>query len=133
MKRSAIRRTKHDRRAVRASLDHDRQYRKALREVEFSAQVKARASAKGGHRCQAQLEGCAGQVDAHHHRRLKSQGGDGTEENDLPCCLSCHALIHKWVEWSQRHGLIVKSYSDPAAVSVARGCPLDCTVDHAGQ
>ena len=65
-----------------------------------------------------------------HHRKLRSQGGQGTVENGVTLCAACHAWVHANVAAAQASGLIVPSWADPEVTPVLtwRG-PMILTVD----
>lgn len=86
-----------------------------------------------GHHCWARLPGCTGEIEEYHHRKLRSQGGDGRPANCLPCCSNCHRSIHDRPRFAHRHGLIVKSNRDPEAIDAYGGCDYTCITDHAVQ
>lgn len=48
-----------------------------------------------------------------HHRKRRSQGGDGFWGNMIELPSDVHALVHENPEVAYRHGLLVKSYDDP--------------------
>lgn len=63
-----------------------------------------------------------------HHRKLRSQGGLDTWDNQVGICHDCHTLgagaIHRNVERSYAEGWLVESWKDPATVALdyhARG------------
>jgi hypothetical protein len=70
---------------------------------------------------------CSASNAQEHHRRLRSQGGhDGPT---VPLCLACHIpIVHANPDWSNRHGLILRTGDDPSVL--VTGCPLDCRTDH---
>ena len=53
-----------------------------------------------------------------HHRKLRSQGGDDSPENLLEVSPEMHHLIHQNPAVAYRHGLLVKSFDDPALIEV---------------
>jgi hypothetical protein len=101
--------------------------------IEFDDDTRRLAERRAGHRCEVGLFGCGHNVGQYHHRRMKSQGGTGTLANCVACCLRCHAAIHANPDWAYRHGLLVRSWADPADVPVTAGCGLACQQDHASQ
>jgi hypothetical protein len=76
--------------------------------------------------CVLLLEGCTYSASHSHHRRLRSQGGHAGPTVDL--CGHCHHLCHHNVDWSHRHGLILRTGDDPSVL--VTGCSLDCRTDH---
>lgn len=69
-------------------------------------------------RCQAGLDGCRGDGQVVHHRKLRSQGGDNSEANLVLLCTSCHEWAHREVAQAVAIGLIVRGWADPATVSL---------------
>lgn len=61
---------------------------------------------------------CSGQAVHSHHRKMRSQGGEGGEENRLRVCLECHSEIHAHPEKAYNLGQLVKSWQDPGDVPV---------------
>lgn len=97
---------------------------------EFSPEVRAVVARRSLGLCEAQEASCWGKATMLHHILRRSQGGEGTAENALAVCARDHDLIHRNVEWSLRHGFLVRSEGRPDAANVIRGCPLACAVDH---
>lgn len=98
--------------------------------VAFPEKVKNEVARRYRMRCALGLPGCSGLIQEFHHRRLRSQGGLGLEENCLPLCLHCHGTAHSRRDWAHRHGIIVSSQRDPAEVGVYTRCDLDCLEEH---
>lgn len=73
---------------------------------------------------------CTAPMFAFHHRRLRSQGGPGSLENCLGLCLNHHILVHNRVDWSYRHGLLVRSSRNPRDIVGFLLCPVDCEINH---
>lgn len=94
--------------------------------VEFSYSVRNKMTARYGKCCAM----CKKPVEEFHHRKLRSQGGLGTEANCLPLCSRHHKMIHNNVAWSYRHGLLVKSTDNPESVEVFPDCSLKCDMQH---
>jgi hypothetical protein len=69
-------------------------------------------------------------AEAMHHRLLRSQGGQNTVENLLHVSHETHRLIHDQPSWAYRHGLLLRSWQDPAVYLPHVGCPLGCPLDH---
>jgi hypothetical protein len=80
--------------------------------------------------CALFLPGCWTWAQCEHHRRRKGQQGSDEPWNLLPVCHHCHNGdgIHQHVDWSNRHGLILRTGDDPSVL--VTGCPLDCRTDH---
>lgn len=98
---------------------------------DFSQRTKTRAASHAGFRCRLGLPGCRGHIEEFHHRKKRSQGGDGQLENCLPLCGYCHHVIHRVeVDWAYRHGLLVRRNADPARIGAYTACDVDCPVDH---
>jgi len=53
-----------------------------------------------------------------HHRKMRSQGGGGHPANILKVSPELHSMIHAHPEVAYRHGLLVKSFDDPALIDV---------------
>ncbi len=51
-----------------------------------------------------------------HHRKLRSHGGDDSYGNLIDLPMELHYLVHANPELAYQHGLLVKSYDDPAAI-----------------
>lgn len=51
-----------------------------------------------------------------HHRKLRSHGGDDSYGNLIDLPMELHGLVHANPELAYQHGLLVKSYDDPAAI-----------------
>lgn len=51
-----------------------------------------------------------------HHRKRRSQGGDDSYGNLLELAPEVHELVHRNPEVAYKHGLLVHSYDDPAAI-----------------
>lgn len=100
--------------------------------IEFRGAEKAAIERRSGGRCEVGGPHCTGKARVIHHRHLRGLPlGIGTRENGLHLCPSCHSpLVHLWVGWSYRHGLMVRRGVDPATIPVFTGCPLECTIDH---
>lgn len=98
---------------------------------EFSRKTRAAILTRDLHRCvrcgRYLAEG------AHlHHRKLRSQGGEGAVENGVSLDSLCHAWVHEKVGAATALGLIVPSWADPEVTPVLgwRG-PMLLTVDGA--
>jgi hypothetical protein len=53
-----------------------------------------------------------------HHRKMRSQGGGGQPSNILKVSPELHGMIHAHPEVAYKHGLLVKSFDDPAHIEV---------------
>lgn len=53
-----------------------------------------------------------------HHRKLRSQLGEGTVENAATLCAGCHAWVHANVEAAKVSGFIVPSWADPEVTPI---------------
>lgn len=95
--------------------------------TDFSDDTKGYVRYRAGHRC----EMCRQRpIAAFHHRKLRRHG-DNTPENCLGLCDTCHHLIHNdRIEWAYRHGFLLRSWQDPAAVGVWFRCTSHCFLDH---
>lgn len=89
-------------------------------------------------RCEAQIPGVCTMRNEHaHHRRMRSQRGRTDLDNLIALCNRCHWVIHNpppaaAERWAYRHGLLVPSWLDPAAVPTIVGHELTCPIDHVG-
>lgn len=64
--------------------------------------------------CEAMIPGvCTGYVQHLHHRKMRSQGGEHTEENLLAVCSACHTAIHNSGAWSYQRELLVHAWAEP--------------------
>lgn len=65
--------------------------------------------------CAAPLHPTDGGYEAaHHHRQLRTRGGNDGPENALLCHHQCHAAIHSRPKRSLDLGHMVASWDDPA-------------------
>ena len=48
----------------------------------------------------------------YHHRKMRSQGGEHSEENGLWACRSCHSYIHLNPAWSYERGLLIHGWDE---------------------
>jgi hypothetical protein len=53
-----------------------------------------------------------------HHRKMRSQGGGGHPANIMKISPELHGMIHAHPAVAYKHGLLVKSYADPAEIPV---------------
>lgn len=73
-------------------------------EREAHRQVDIRSSGL----CEAHIPAvCTRWADHHHHRRLRSQGGETTAGNLLAVCSSCHSYAHRHPAWAESCSLII--------------------------
>jgi hypothetical protein len=95
--------------------------------ADFSDDTKGHARRRQGGMCQM----CrALPVAQFHHRKLRRHG-DNSPENCLALCVKCHHDIHnKRIDFAYRHGLLLKSWDDPATVGVWLDCLSTCYLDH---
>ena len=101
--------------------------------LDFSTATKELISERAFSRCEVASVGCRGGIHHFHHRRLRAQGGSGTEANGLAVCGPCHTLIHMNPDWSYRHGLLVRAYEKAETVASYLGCATNCEENHTGQ
>ena len=59
-----------------------------------------------------------------HHRKLRSQGGDDSEQNIMLVSPEQHRWIHDNPAASYARGWLVKSWQDPAEVPVTGTWPI---------
>ena len=74
------------------------------------------------HFCEAMIPeaGCSGQAEQHHHRQMRSQGGQHLVVNIIHICHLCHLWIHMHPAISYTAGWLVKSHGNPATAPVKR-------------
>lgn len=53
-----------------------------------------------------------------HHRKMRSQGGNGASSNIIKISPELHSLIHANPAVAYKHGLLVHSYDNPADIPV---------------
>ncbi len=59
--------------------------------------------------CEAMIPGvCVGRAHHLHHRKMRSQGGEHTEENLVALCHQCHSYAHHNPAWSYERGLLIR-------------------------
>lgn len=63
--------------------------------------------------CDVRAEGCTGRAVHTHHRKRRSQGGDGSPANLLAVCLNCHQQIHDHPALAYERGWLVHSWDEP--------------------
>ena len=61
---------------------------------------------------------CTGRAVHLHHRKLRSQGGTADPSSTMKVCAFCHGAIHASPAKSYAMGQLVKSWQDPAKVSI---------------
>lgn len=72
--------------------------------------VRQAVERRSGGRCEARVNGhCAGKGGHLHHKRMRSQGGQHTEENLIDVCMHCHQWIHGHTGWAYDHGLLIRA------------------------
>lgn len=84
------------------------------RDNEFTPTVRKAVEARSGGKCEAQTPACSGPATHHHHRLMRSQGGQGTESNDLHCCGPCHTYIHRHATESYERGWLIRGLARSA-------------------
>lgn len=97
MKRSPLRRTEFKRKPPRKS------------KTEFSEAAKEQMRFRSGGRCEAGTVICRGEALVFHHIKRRGQGGRGVASNGLFVCVPCHTWIHDHVDYSLKHGWLVRS------------------------
>lgn len=76
--------------------------------------IRERVQERSEGQCEARITAvCTGPATQQHHRKLRSQGGQDTEENLLDLCAACHAFAHANATWAVVSGLIVPSWANP--------------------
>lgn len=82
-----------------------------------SRTIPARSAAtvrqRSGGLCEVRAEGCTGQAQHFHHRRLRSQGGSHEPDLIAHCCAHCHLVaIHGNPAWAYAHGWLIRTGED---------------------
>lgn len=76
--------------------------------------VAAAVYERAGDDCEASIPTiCTGAVEQLHHRKLRSQGGEHTEENLVGICAACHNWIHAHPKWAYAGDLLVHGWAEP--------------------
>lgn len=83
--------------------------------TDFTEAVKARVRRRSMDRCEAQTPNCRRGGTLHfHHRKLRSSGGQGTFDNCLHVCTTCHDYIHAHPLEAVDRGWIIPSWENTA-------------------
>lgn len=77
--------------------------------------VAAEVTYRSRGRCEARLDGCAGDASHRHHRKLR-RFGDHRAVNLAHLCHACHDWIHGHVAWATRWGWLLRGSDDPEVV-----------------
>lgn len=86
--------------------------RKPPKRHQVPDEVKSAVRRRSGGTCEASIPqaGCAKLARHLHHRKMRSAGGDDTEENLLHVCWKCHHYIHHAGQESYDQGWLVRSW-----------------------
>jgi hypothetical protein len=97
--------------------------------TDFSDDTRGVVRRRAGDRCEL----CKSKpIRAFHHRKLRRHG-DNSVENCLGLCTECHTVIHSnGSDYAYRHGLLLKSWDDPATVGAWTDCLSACYLNHVG-
>lgn len=88
---------------------------------------------RSGGDCEARTPLCSGIAVHVHHKRGRKGPDPHHPDLLLDCCSSCHQPgIHRYVDWSYRHGFLLKRVSDQEPWGPHLGCDFDCDIDHNG-
>lgn len=86
------------------------------RDNEFTAKIKAAASARAGGQCEWRGPVCTNSSFVHHHILGRGQGGPGTLENCAHICDACHKFAHANRRLAFEKGWIVRGLQVPEAM-----------------
>ena len=65
---------------------------------------------RSGGNCEARMIVCTGRAQHIHHKLMRSQGGENTQENMIAVCLRCHHQIHMNPKDSYAHGFLRRRF-----------------------
>lgn len=82
--------------------------------ADFPADVKAMVKRRSMGICEIRTAGCQRIAVHFHHRKLRSAGGQGTFDNCLHVCTSCHDFAHANRAAAVENGWIVPSWGTAA-------------------
>lgn len=75
---------------------------------DFPPEIRKQIAIRSVGRCEAVAPPCDGRADQIHHILRRSQGGQGTFENGLAVCTSCHNFIHANPAISRTNGWLAE-------------------------